>query len=227
MPYWHWALLALVVVLFFASPGASQSCQLQGGKWTGETEDIDGYPDVVSSEDTYYFDDDSGDANGYTNDAYVYVYNALDGTAGEIGSYKVDSDVTIIDDTGVSSCTVELKSSGVYSLSQDDVPHSLPDQLHSQGLPRRVFRLLLRRLLAGRDQHRRPAARGGPQLRRRLQFVHASRRNNVRALRVAGVVDRAGGYRWRLCVHCHLYWVWRGYLLLREEAQRRQGLQRT
>lgn len=117
--------LALACVLFLGiahiAPVEGQTCDLSGGSWEGETDVIDGYPAVVSSTDVYQFDDDSGDAEGYTADAYSYIYNTLEGNPGELGSYKAKSEVTIIDDSGVTSCTVGVESYGVYSLSQDDV----------------------------------------------------------------------------------------------------------
>lgn len=118
---WSFFVKVLVVFLSVASSARAQSCDLSGGSWKGSTDVLEGYPNVVSSTDTYYFDDDSSDAEGYTTDAYDYVYYALDGTLGDIGSYRAYSEVMIIDDTGVDACNVTLTSYGVYSLSQDDV----------------------------------------------------------------------------------------------------------
>jgi len=114
-------LCVIIVVISLTHLVNAQTCDLSGGSWEGETDVIDGYPAVVSSTDVYQFDDDSGDAEGYTTDAYSYIYNTLEGRSGEIGSYKVKSDVTIIDDSGVTSCTVGVESYGVYSLSEEDV----------------------------------------------------------------------------------------------------------
>ena len=111
--------LAIVAACLLGPSGvAGQTCQLHGS-WKGTTAALTGSTATVTSEDTFTFYDDNDDA--VTNDAYAYVYAALGGGAGEIGGYKLKSEVTIVGTDNASSCTVKITVRGAYSLDENDL----------------------------------------------------------------------------------------------------------